>query len=139
MARYPGEDEATTSQSSGFASTKDFTNHRPKVGISGGANRGLARKEAPHGAGPPAVGQIRNICEFERLTRLAEGVSAEGAEMKVEVRQGQIVQVIDGPFTGFRGEVKEVDEQTAKVAVQVFGRVTPMDLAFEQIILVPEI
>jgi len=59
--------------------------------------------------------------------------------MKVEVREGQIVQVIDGPFTGFRGEVKEVDEQTAKVAVQVFGRVTPMDLAFEQIALVPEI
>jgi hypothetical protein len=45
------------------------------------------------------------------------------------VREGQIVRVIDGPLTGFRGEVKEVDEQTAKVAVQVFGRVTPMDLA----------
>ena len=58
--------------------------------------------------------------------------------MKVEVREGQIVQVIDGPFTGFRGEVKEVDEQTAKVAVQVFGRVTPLDLALGQIELVPE-
>jgi hypothetical protein len=44
-----------------------------------------------------------------------------------EVREGQIVRVIDGPLTGFRGEVKEVDEQTAKVAVRVFGRVTPMD------------
>jgi len=41
------------------------------------------------------------------------------------VREGQIVRVIDGPLTGFRGEVKEVDEQTAKVAVQVFGRVYP--------------
>jgi len=51
---------------------------------------------------------------------------------------GRIVQVIDGPFTGFRGEVKQVDEQTAKVAVQVFGRVTPMDLALGQIELVPE-
>jgi len=44
-----------------------------------------------------------------------------------QVREGQIVRVIDGPLTGFRGEVKEVDEQTAKVAVQVFGRVTPME------------
>ena len=41
-------------------------------------------------------------------------------------------------FIGFRGEVKEVDEQTAKVAVQVFGRVTPMDLALGQIEFVPE-
>ena len=55
-----------------------------------------------------------------------------------QVREGQIVWVIDGPFTGFRGEVKEVDEQTDKVAVQVFGRVTPMDLALGQIELVPE-
>ena len=47
-------------------------------------------------------------------------------------------RVIDGPFTGFRGEVKEVDEQTAKVAVQVFGRVTAMDLALGQIERVPK-
>ena len=38
-----------------------------------------------------------------------------------QAREGQIVRVIDGPFTGFRGEVKEVDEQTAKVAVQVLA------------------
>ena len=56
-----------------------------------------------------------------------------------QVREGQIVRVIDGPFTGFRGEVKEVDEKTAKVAVavHVFGRVTPMDLALGQIESVP--
>ena len=52
--------------------------------------------------------------------------------------EGRIVQVIDGPFTGFRGEVKEVDEQTVKVDVQAFGRITPMDLALGQIELVPE-
>ena len=55
-----------------------------------------------------------------------------------QVHEGQIVRIIDGPLTGFRGEVKEVGEQTAKVAVQVFGRVTPMDLALRQIELVPE-
>ena len=54
-----------------------------------------------------------------------------------QVREGQIVRVIDGPFAGFRGEVEEVDEQTAEVAVQVFGRVTPVDLALRQIELVP--
>jgi len=54
------------------------------------------------------------------------------------MRKGRIVRVIDGPFTGFRGEVKEVDEQTAKVAVLVFGRITPMDLALGQIELVSE-
>jgi hypothetical protein len=36
--------------------------------------------------------------------------------------EGRIVQVIDGPFTGFRGEVKEVNEQTVKVDVQTYRR-----------------
>jgi len=57
---------------------------------------------------------------------------------RLQVREGQIVQIIDGPLTGFRGEVKEVDEQTARVAVQVYGRITPMDLALGQIELAAE-
>jgi hypothetical protein len=39
-------------------------------------------------------------------------------------------------MTGFRGEVKEVGEQTAKVD-KVYGRATPVDLALGQIELVP--
>jgi len=49
------------------------------------------------------------------------------------VREGQTVRVINGPFSGFRGEVTAVDEQTVHVAVQVYGRVTPVDLAPGQI------
>ncbi len=52
--------------------------------------------------------------------------------------EGRIVQVIDGPFTGFRGEVKEVDDRTVRVDVQTFGRVTPIDLPLGQLDLVPE-
>jgi transcription antitermination factor NusG len=52
--------------------------------------------------------------------------------------EGRIVQVIDGPFAGFRGEVKEVDERTVKVDVQAYGRVTPVALALRQLELVPE-
>ena len=53
--------------------------------------------------------------------------------------EGRIVQVIDGPFAGFRGEVKEVNEQTVKVDVQTYGRATPVDMALREIELVPEI
>ncbi|MEJ0077801.1 MAG: KOW motif-containing protein [Alphaproteobacteria bacterium] len=51
------------------------------------------------------------------------------------LREGQIVRVVDGPFSGFCGEVNEVDEKfsTVKVDVQVYGRVTPIDVAPEQI------
>ena len=55
-----------------------------------------------------------------------------------QVRQGQIVRIIDGPLSGFRGQVKRIDGQIASVAVQVYGRDTPMDLALGQIELVPD-
>jgi transcription antitermination factor NusG len=56
----------------------------------------------------------------------------------LQVRESQIVRVIAGPFTGFLGEVTAVGEQTVDVAVQVFGRVTPVSLASRQVELVPE-
>jgi len=57
---------------------------------------------------------------------------------KREAREGQIVRVMNGPLTGFRGEVREVSEPTAKVAVLAFGRVTLMDLTLGQVEPVPE-
>jgi transcription antitermination factor NusG len=52
-----------------------------------------------------------------------------------KIREGQIVRVVDGPLTGFRGEVLEVDEPNsmAKVTVQAYGRLASMNLALEQI------
>src|SRR5580693_2567156 len=55
-----------------------------------------------------------------------------------QVHEGQIVRVIDGPFSGFLGEVTAVGEQIVNVAVQVFGRATPVDLALGQIELAAE-
>ena len=55
------------------------------------------------------------------------------------VREGQIVRVIHGPFAGFLGEVTAADEQAVNVAVQVFGRVTPIALASGQIELVKRV
>jgi transcription antitermination factor NusG len=73
--------------------------------------------------------------------RQAQAVRKADGRMRKhwQVRKGQIVRVTDGPFAGFRGEVKKVDQQIAKVAVQVFGRVTTIDLALGQIELVPGI
>src|SRR5262249_2142067 len=72
--------------------------------------------------------------------RRAQAVLKTDGPMRKKHQGGesQIVRGIAGPVSGFWGEVKEVDEQTAKVAVQVFGRVTPVDLALGQIELVPE-
>ena len=45
------------------------------------------------------------------------------------------VRVCDGPFTSFRGVVKNVDEANSRlsVAVTIYGRVVAVDLKFGQV------
>ena len=45
------------------------------------------------------------------------------------------MKIIDGPFTNFSGVVDEVnlDRDTLKVMVTIFGRQTPVELDFLQV------
>jgi transcriptional antiterminator NusG len=45
------------------------------------------------------------------------------------------VKVTDGPFNGFSGIIEEVyaEKHKLKVMVKIFGRKTPLELAFNQV------
>lgn len=62
-------------------------------------------------------------------------VEAETPRVKVGLRQGQSVRVVDGPFIDFIGSVDEVDAEKGKVKVllSLFGRETPVQLDFLQV------
>lgn len=49
---------------------------------------------------------------------------------------GQSVKVADGPFAGFNGIIEEInsEKKKLKVAVKIFGRVTPLELGYGQVI-----
>ena len=48
---------------------------------------------------------------------------------------GETVKIIDGPFKGFVGDIKEVNEEKKKlkVIVKIFGRGTEVELNFMQV------
>jgi len=61
-------------------------------------------------------------------------MTAETPKHKIELEEGDAVQIVDGPFKEFEGKVSNVDEERGKVKVLVsmFGRETPVELDFLQ-------
>ena len=67
------------------------------------------------------------------LSRVEEGV--DKPRPKVLFEPGEVVRVIDGPFNDFSGVVENVnyDKSKLRVAVQILGRPTPVELDFGQV------
>ena len=67
------------------------------------------------------------------LQRVEQGV--EAPRPKTMFEPGEMVRVIDGPFSDFNGVVEEVNYEKSRlnVAVLIFGRSTPVELEFGQV------
>ena len=67
------------------------------------------------------------------LHQVQEGV--EKPRPKVLFEPGELVRVTDGPFNDFNGVVEQVNYEKSRlrVAVQILGRSTPVELDFGQV------
>lgn len=62
-------------------------------------------------------------------------IGEEGQRPKMAWSPGDAVRVADGPFEDFTGKIGEVDveHETVKILISIFGRETPVELNFTQI------
>jgi transcriptional antiterminator NusG len=67
------------------------------------------------------------------LNRVQEGV--DKPRPKILFEPGEVVRVTEGPFNDFSGVVEQVnyDKSKVRVAVQILGRSTPVELDFSQV------
>ena len=62
-------------------------------------------------------------------------MGVENVSVRMDIKNGDYVDIINGPLDGFSGIVEEVDaaRQKVRVIVSMFGRETPVELDFVQV------
>lgn len=73
--------------------------------------------------------------EINRILGKMDEMPEDDLELNISFSVGDVVKVNDGPFSGFSGEVEEinVEKKQLTVSVKVFGRSTPLSLGFMQV------
>jgi transcriptional antiterminator NusG len=74
----------------------------------------------------------------EEEAAMVKAQMEEGAKKpkpKFHFEEGEEVKVVEGPFNNFQGTVEEVNEDKGKlrVLISIFGRATPVELEFVQV------
>jgi transcriptional antiterminator NusG len=82
------------------------------------------------GIRPQAITEKEAMAIFSAVE---EGASSPRHTVIFDI--GEQVKIIDGPFESFVGTVEDVEEdrQKLKVSVSIFGRATPVELAYDQV------
>ena len=92
-------------------------------------------RNTPNVTGFIGLGTTPTPIDSKEIEALKKRMGVSEPKFKVDVRKGDVVKVMDGPFKNFDGKVEEVDEEKGKlkVFVSLFGRETPVELDFLQV------
>ena len=94
-------------------------------------------RNSPKVTGFVSQGQKPTPLTEEEVNQVVHRVSTttEKPKPKYMYERGETVKIIDGPFSNFTGSVEEInlEKNTLKVMVTIFGRATPVELEFIQV------
>jgi transcriptional antiterminator NusG len=100
-----------------------------------GAVRYVGSRYKPMPIEGPEMKLIKRKAGLLETPTAAATAGATEPKIEVDFSVGEMVEIVEGPFADFTGEVKEIDKDTEEVTVMVkiFGRETPVRLGFEGI------
>lgn len=66
----------------------------------------------------------------DELEKIHRRMGLDQPKHKIDLKKGEVVSIVDGPFKGFDGSINDIDETKGKlkVLVNMFGRETPVEL-----------
>lgn len=66
----------------------------------------------------------------QEIAKIKKRMGIEDPVHRIDFSEGEVVNIVDGPFKGFDGTISEIDTQKGKIKVMVsmFGRDTPVEL-----------
>ena len=64
------------------------------------------------------------------MRKIKKRMGVEEPKHQIDLSEGEVVSIVDGPFKGFDGSIAEIDAVKGKIKVMVsmFGRDTPVEL-----------
>jgi len=74
--------------------------------------------------------------EVKKILGKIDELADDGEHAKMDFIVGENIVISDGPFANFNGCIEEINEEKKrlKVSIKIFGRKTPVELDFSQII-----
>ncbi|MBL7150010.1 MAG: transcription termination/antitermination protein NusG [Candidatus Pacebacteria bacterium] len=92
-------------------------------------------RNTPNVTGFVGAGTVPVPVSEKEIEILKKRIGVEIPQYKIDVKIGDPVKIIDGPFKDFDGKVSEIDAERGKVKILVnmFGRDTPVELDSLQI------
>jgi len=92
-------------------------------------------RNTPNVTGFVGAGTVPIPVSKAEIDNLKKRIGVETPKYKIEVKVGDPIKIIDGPFKDFDGKVSGIDQEKGKVKVLInmFGRDTPVELDSLQI------
>ena len=73
--------------------------------------------------------------EIDKMLNIVDNHSSSSINNNIRFEIGENVKIISGSFDSFTGAIQEIEEEKSKlkVSVSIFGRMTPVELEYNQV------
>jgi len=87
-------------------------------------------RNTPNVTGFVGTGTTPSPMSEDEIKVIRKRMGVEEPKFMIDYSLGELVNITDGPFKGFDGQISEIDEAKGKIKVLVsmFGRETPVEL-----------